>query len=41
MGGIPLHAMSVISFGENNPEADNSSSEGRAQNRRVVINVLE
>ena len=39
--GIPLFAMSVISFGESNPEADNSTRDGRAQNRRVVIRVLE
>ncbi len=40
-GGIPLHAMSVISYGESRPVADNSTSHGRAQNRRVVIRVLE
>jgi len=40
-GGIPLHAMSVISYGETRPEADNSTREGRAKNRRVVIRVLE
>jgi len=40
-GGIPLHAMNVISFGESQPVADNSSAEGRAQNRRVVVRVLE
>ena len=40
-GGIPLHAMNVISYGESKPIADNGSSEGRAQNRRVVIRVLE
>jgi outer membrane protein OmpA-like peptidoglycan-associated protein len=40
-GGIPLHAMNTISFGEDKPIADNSSKDGRAQNRRVVIRVLE
>lgn len=40
-GGIPLHAISVFSFGESNPIADNATREGRAQNRRVVIKVLE
>ena len=40
-GGIPLHAMNTISFGEGKPIADNGTREGRAQNRRVVIHVLE
>jgi outer membrane protein OmpA-like peptidoglycan-associated protein len=40
-GGIPLHAINVISFGESQPVADNSTAEGRAKNRRVVIHVLE
>jgi outer membrane protein OmpA-like peptidoglycan-associated protein len=40
-GGIPLHAMSVISYGESQPVADNATPEGRSQNRRVVISVLE
>ena len=40
-GGIPLHAMETISLGEANPVADNSTSDGRAQNRRVVVRVLE
>lgn len=39
--GIPLHRMSVISYGETAPVADNSTREGRAQNRRVVLVVLE
>lgn len=39
--GLPLHAMNTISYGESEPIADNSSSEGRSQNRRVVIKVLE
>lgn len=39
--GIPLHRMSVISYGESAPVADNSTREGRAQNRRVAIVVLK
>lgn len=37
---IPLHRMNVISFGEENPVAKNTTRAGRAQNRRVVIKVL-
>lgn len=40
-GGIPLHAMNTISFGESQPIAGNSNQAGRSQNRRVVIRVLE
>lgn len=39
--GLPLHAMSVISYGEANPVAENDSKEGRSKNRRVVVRVLE
>jgi outer membrane protein OmpA-like peptidoglycan-associated protein len=40
-GGIPLHAINTISYGEAQPEGDNATRDGRAANRRVVIRVLE
>ena len=39
--GIALHRISVISYGESEPVADNKSREGRSANRRVVIVVLQ
>lgn len=39
--GIPLHRISVYSFGEEVPVADNTTRDGRARNRRVVVKVLE
>ena len=38
--GVPLNRMASISYGEDAPVADNANREGRAQNRRVVIVVL-
>lgn len=40
-GGLPLARMSVISYGETEPLADNRKREGRMQNRRVVLVVLQ
>jgi len=38
---VPLDCISVISYGLEKPFADNSTPEGRAQNRRVVIKVVD
>jgi peptidoglycan-associated lipoprotein len=39
--GIALSRLSVISYGEEKPVVDNKTRENRAQNRRVVIRILE
>jgi len=39
--GIPIFRMAAISYGEAAPVADNSTREGRAANRRVVLVVLQ
>ena len=39
--GIPLHRMAVISYGESAPVSDETSTDGRAQNRRVTLVVLK
>jgi outer membrane protein OmpA-like peptidoglycan-associated protein len=39
--GIALARLSVISYGPSKPVVDNKTRENRAQNRRVVIRVLE
>ncbi len=41
VGGIPLHRMSTISYGDLKPIARNDSIEGRSRNRRVMIQVLK
>ncbi len=40
-GGIPLHRMATISYGESEPVADNHVKAGRKQNRRVVLVVIQ
>jgi len=40
-GGLPLHRMSVVSYGEYKSIADNNTGKGRAENRRVTLVVLE
>ena len=39
--GVALNRMATISYGEDNPVAANDTRAGRAQNRRVVVVVLE
>ena len=38
---LPLNRMSTISYGDSLPVASNKTKKGRAQNRRVVLVVLE
>jgi peptidoglycan-associated lipoprotein len=38
---IPLHKMNVVSYGPDKPVAPNKTKADRAQNRRIVINVLQ
>lgn len=38
---FPLHRMNVVSYGESASVADNSTREGRSQNRRIALVVLE
>ena len=38
---VALHRMSVVSYGESAPVADNDPRDGRSANRRVVLVVLQ
>ena len=38
--GVPLNRMATISYGKDDPVADNKTRTGRAQNRRVVMVVM-
>ncbi|MGA7238233.1 MAG: OmpA family protein, partial [Bryobacteraceae bacterium] len=39
--GVSSDRLSIEGYGEQNPVADNSTSEGRAENRRVAIQVTQ
>ena len=39
--GIPLFRMNVISYGEYKPIGDNSTKDGRAENRRVTLIAMQ
>ena len=38
---VPANRVVTVSFGEESPVADNTSSDGRAQNRRVQVRLLQ
>ena len=39
--GVPLHRMSIFSYGEAKPMAENNTPQNRAINRRITIVVIE
>jgi outer membrane protein OmpA-like peptidoglycan-associated protein len=38
--GVPVHQIFKMSYGEDNPMAENSTREGRKQNRAVVLRLM-
>src|SRR5262245_48020921 len=38
---VPTSRVATVSYGEESPVADNTSRDGRAQNRRVQVRLLE
>jgi OmpA-OmpF porin, OOP family len=38
---VPLYRISIVGLGKDNPVADNKTTQGRAQNRRVEVRVLK
>lgn len=39
-GGVAAERLTIISYGESQPVADNKTDEGRALNRRAIINLV-
>ena len=38
---VPLHRISIVGLGEEKPVADNKTRQGREQNRRVEVRILQ